>query len=125
MSRAMRGRPLFIWAVCALGLVQAIRAQDTNSPIRSITLQECIQLALAQNLDLQIQRIDPLLKRLDLELARAGYDAGLSFSAEHRYSETGGSVNTNGMLGPDSRLRTDSFGSGISGLGPMGLLYDL
>src|SRR5881394_4288996 len=49
-------------------------AETNEPPKRSISLQECFQMALQENLDLQIERINPFITRLDVELARAGYD---------------------------------------------------
>jgi outer membrane protein len=109
--------------ICCLTLAGA--AEQTNGVFRPITLQECISLALSNNLDLQIDRINPQLARYDLEIARAGYDPVFNFSGDHTYQVTGAGLDQNNHLTLPSRTDIDNFGSGFSGVGPMGLSYDL
>jgi outer membrane protein TolC len=115
---------------------QAGAGADTNGPVaRPITLEQCFQMALEENLDLRIERINPMVTRLDLELARAGYDPTFTFSADHDYSETGGRLFTFDVTNPvprtirfltDDNVRdVDSLSSRIGGLGPYGMSYEL
>src|SRR5713101_4202114 len=102
-------------------------AEPTNAaPARSITLQECFDLALKYNLDLQIERINPGLRLMDLEIARAGYDPSFTASSVHANSLGGGGIDPKTLLPtPGSKLESDTFNSGISGLAPFGLAYNL
>src|SRR5712692_5607089 len=105
-------------------------AEPTNAaPARSTTLQECFDLALKYNLDLQIERINPGLSLMDLNIARAGYDPNFTASAVQSYSLSGGSVfidtNNAQITTPGSKIDTHALNSGISGLAPLGLLYNL
>jgi outer membrane protein TolC len=110
-------------------------AEPTNAaPARSITLQECFDLALKYNLDLQIERINPGLKLMDLDIARAskdpnsgaGYDPAFTASSVHGNTLGGGGIDPKTLLPtPGSKLESDTFSSGISGLTPLGLSYNL
>src|SRR5712692_7573679 len=104
-------------------------AEPTNAaPARSTTLQECFDLALKYNLDLQIERINPGLSLMDLKIAWAGYDPTFTATVEHDYNVSGGGVVTVGgvqLPAPPSKTDTHILRSGISGLGPLGLSYNL
>ncbi len=120
-----RRRALASLAAILLGCGAAVGAEPTNAPSRSVSLQECFCLALSNNLDLKIERYNPSLALRDLDIARAGYDPVFKASGEHSYSVSGGGLDDEAQIVPPTRTDTDSFSSGISGLGPMGLAYDL
>jgi hypothetical protein len=42
-------------------VLPSARSQTNSAPARPISLQKCIELALKENLDLRIERINPLL----------------------------------------------------------------
>jgi outer membrane protein TolC len=105
-------------------------AEQTNAaPARSTTLQECFDLALKYNLDLQIERINPGLTLMDLNIAWAGYDPTFTATAQHSYNVSGGGVVTLGtgvqLAAPASKTDAHILSSGISGLTPLGLSYNL
>ena len=100
------------------------RAQITNA-VRPITLEECFEMALRDNLDLQIQRIDPSLALLDLEIARAGYDPQLSISGTHSHNVSAGGRDEFNQQFRGSTSDTDAFRSSINGRGPYGFQYNL
>jgi outer membrane protein TolC len=103
---------------------QMATAQITNA-VRPITLQECFEMALRDNLDLQIQRIDPSLSLLDLEIARAGYDPRLTLSGTHSHIVSAGGRDENNQQFRGSTSDTDAFRSSVIGLGPYGFQYVL
>lgn len=77
MSR-VSGRSILIF----LGLLMALprpsllaQAQD-----RPLTLQDCIHMALENNLDLQVSRINPRIAETNVDIERAGFDSSLSSS---------------------------------------------
>ena len=114
--------------LASLLLGDDLRAEATSDIVttnRPITLQECIDLALQENLDLKIERINPRLSILDLDAVRGGYDPLLNFSATHTYSESGGGLDTQSRSVPANTSDSHSLSSGISGLGPMGFGYNL
>src|SRR6266446_7020334 len=99
-------------------------AEPTNAAsARSTTLQECFDLALKYNLDLQIERVNPGLSLMDLNIAWAGYDPNFTATAVQTYSLSGGSVftDTNNIqtTTPGSKTDTHALSSGISGLAPL------
>ena len=101
--------------------VAATAAQTgTNTPAgRAMSLPDCIQAALAHNLDVQIERINPQISRFNLNAAYSGYDPAFTASGQHDYNKSGG-VFTNGV--PVSDI--NSFNSGIGGSLPWGLQYN-
>ncbi len=103
----------------------ALGQSATNSP-RAISLDECVQMALARNLDIQISRYSPLLSQSDLTIASAGYDPNFSSTLQHNYSLAGGSLDANKLPTPPATSDTDSISSGINGLLPYsGMTYNL
>ena len=116
----MRKMFLLGCAVCAGGFVSPLVAPaQTNVASRAVTLPECFQQALQNNLDLQIERISPALSLADLDIARAGYDPVFTFSSQHGYSLSGGGLDANKLVIPSSRSDSDTFSSGFSGNGPI------
>ncbi len=101
---------------------------QTNAPAtRAISLQDCIQDALAKNLDLRIARYSPRQAQLDLAAAYAGYDPIFSVGGRHTYSQSGSALDPITHLPtPTSQTDSDSFSSSmLNGLLPWGTTYDL
>jgi outer membrane protein TolC len=100
---------------------------ETNVPVRQISLQDCIQMALEQNFILQIERYNPQLSLYTLGSARGAYDPTFDISAQHSYEQRGGTgfdPNT-GLPRPGSESEADSIIAGMGGLLPWGMTYDL
>jgi outer membrane protein TolC len=111
-------------------VVAAAVAQDsTNAPAgRAMSLEDCIQAALAHNFDVQVQRISPEISLYNLDAAYSGYDPVFTASGTHNYTVSpGGGFNPYSTNATPSRVTDqNSFNSGISGvLSPWGLQYDL
>ncbi|MDB6122611.1 MAG: Outer rane efflux protein [Pedosphaera sp.] len=105
--------------------------QGTRQP-RVLTLEECIQMALQHNLDIQIQRYNPLINEYALNINSAYYEPTLSFRASHNFNSSPGGINPQtGLPFTSSERNTDSytpelFGTVPSGDLPIGgLTYDL
>jgi outer membrane protein TolC len=97
---------------------------QSNPAVRTLSLQECIQMALKQNVDLEIERYNPQIARFDLSRAYGGYDPSFSFSGEHSHTESGPTLlGTNIINGAISD--GNSFSSGLSGSSPWGMSYSL
>jgi outer membrane protein len=100
-------------------------AAGTNASAgRSMSLSDCIQVALGHNLDLQIQRINPQVSLYNLNAAYAGYDPTFNASGQHSFSDSGGSF-VNGIVYPGTVQNANTFNSGFSGGTPWGLTYNL
>ena len=107
----------------------AVAQDSTNAPAgRVMSLEDCIQAALAHNFDVQIQRYNPQIDLYSLNAAYEGYDPTFSASGTHSYNVSpGGGVNPYSTNATPARVTDqNSFNSGISGtLLPWGLQYSL
>lgn len=95
---------------------------QTNFTVRPLSLKDCIEIALKQNLDVKIQRYEPEIARYELSLAYAAYEPALSGSGLRRSSRTEDVSPTNAT---DTINKEDSFRASIIGLLPTGLSYDI
>jgi outer membrane protein TolC len=100
---------------------------QTNSPVpvRQVSLQDCIELALRNNLELQISRYNPQLSLFDLQGAYGVYDPIFTFAGEHSHDEAGSRLLSGGFSIPGSESDQDAFSSSLSGALPWGMSYDL
>ena len=77
-GRVRHGRAIRAWL--GLTLVGGLLLGETEPTVpRSITLRECLMLALENNRDLQIERINPEVARATLESSQGLYDPVLLF----------------------------------------------
>jgi HAE1 family hydrophobic/amphiphilic exporter-1 len=93
-----------------------------------MSLTDCTRQALAQNYDVQIQRINPQISLDNLNAAYSGYDPTFNMSGTHSYkvSPGGGASPYSTNVTPSQVSSGDSFSSGISGgLLPWGTGYNL
>jgi len=108
-----------------LGLLLAPTFLFAAAAPRTLTLAECISLALSNNLDLQIERYNPMLARYNLSAAQGGYDPELRLGGSHSDTESGSQLLGGGFSVPGAKTETDSFNGGLGGLTPWGMTYDL
>ena len=108
-------------------LIAGGASAETNAPeVRRISLQDCIQDALAKNLDLRIARYTPAQKQLDLTAAYAGYDPAFFMGGQHNYSRSGGTYSSViGSNTPPSTTGRNDINSSLQGKLPGGLNYTL
>jgi outer membrane protein len=125
--KGMKLRGLGLAAISFLVIGSAnLLAQPTNLLVRPISLQECLALALTNNLDLRIERLNPLVKLQTIEIDRSAYDPLFSLSGSHSYSKSGGGLNRENLVLPSTKTEVDTFGGGLSGATPWsGLTYNL
>ena len=110
--------------------VVTLAQTSTPAKVRQLSLQDCIQLALKNNLDLQIDRYNPEISLFTLKANYGGYDPTLSLSGQHDHAETGsqlisGSVATSGAIAPGSISDDNAFSASLGGLLPWGTTYTL
>lgn len=107
------------------GFAAAVGAQSTNNAVRSLSLQQCIDLALEHNLELQIERYSPEIARFTLSGSYAAYDPIFNFRASKAYVDKPGAFDP-WKNNPDFPYQEDidTFGPGLSGRLPSGLTYD-
>lgn len=98
--------------------------QPTNS--LSLSLKECVERALAHNLDIRIRRLQPDIDQLDLEGARGAYDPALNLSANQSYRQSPGNPDPNSVFfGAGSDTFTENFSTGVGGKALYGTRYQV
>jgi outer membrane protein TolC len=118
-------RNLGVLFVC---LAASLKAQpvDTNSPIRSLSLDDCVRLAVEHNLNIQIERFNPNLNRFTLDASYGLYDPILGATYRKQYSLNEGSTDPNtGLPGRNTKSEVNTFTPDLRGTLPLGLTYDL
>ncbi|MDB6028646.1 MAG: hypothetical protein JWM68_4869 [Verrucomicrobiales bacterium] len=107
--------------VTGTGIAEA----ETNT-VRQMTLQECVQLALANNFDIQIERFNPQIAGFNYERLRGVYyDPVFDTTVLHSYNSREGGLNQNtGQPFPSSTSESTTVSPGITGVLPTGLTYD-
>ena len=119
----MRVRFLVVIACCAAVIAAAQTGPSQTKP-RSLSLQQCIQLALTNNLDVRIERLVTGIAGFSLSSAYGAYDPTLSFAATHSYVSQPGEVDPQ-KFNPDFpyELPADTLVPSLTGLTPIGLSY--
>ena len=107
----------------SLGSIPGLTNSATGG--RNMSLQDCLQLALAHNLDLQINRYNPAIALYALNAAYAGYDPSLFLSGQHNHTQTGGRYSPTTGLIAGSDTEGNSYSGSLSGLLPLGTTYSL
>ena len=97
----------------------------TNKPSRPLSLNDCIELALKHNFTIQIARFNPNLARYTLWGSYGVYDPTLNASVTHDYSLSPGGIDAQGRSFSGVESDTDNIRSGLSGMLPWGLNYNL
>lgn len=96
----------------------------TNA-VRQLTLQECIAEALQFNLDVQIERYNPVIGRRLLSIAYADYDPNFRSTIQHSSSQDPGGVDAQGRIFVGRESEGETVSMGLSGLLPSGLTYNI
>jgi outer membrane protein TolC len=117
-------KALRILFVLAGAIVTA--AAQTNAPeARSMSLEDCLEIALRHNLDVQIQRINPDIAHFSLKGTYGAYDPSLTAGGEHSYSLSPGGVDDQGRFYAGTESKSDNLRGALSGLLPWGTTYSL
>ena len=120
----MRVRILVVIGLCAAVIAAAQTGPPQAAP-RSLSLQQCIQLALTHNLDVQIERLTAGIAGFSLGAAYGAYDPTLSFSARRDYIYEPGDFDPRKFNDYfPVQLTTDTVGPALTGLTPIGLSYN-
>ncbi|MBU6411499.1 MAG: TolC family protein, partial [Verrucomicrobia bacterium] len=115
----------FIILFSALGAIaQTNQTAAAAAATRPMTLQNCLRLALSQNFDVQVQRINPQIALFALETAYAGWEPAFNISGQHNNTVSPASLTANEIQIPSSTSDENQFSSGIKGVLPWGLQYD-
>lgn len=114
---------MFLLALLAAALPAG--AQNNSPSPKSLSLADCIQIALEHNLDLKVERINPEVARYNVTLAYGGYDPVLDITASHQNSLSPGGLDQQNRLFAGSKTEFDSFNTSLGGVLPTGLQYSL
>ena len=110
----------------ALCLVCAARAQTEASKVRPLALEEAIQLALQHNLDVQIERVNPLIGSFNLSASYAPYDPVLDLRVEQSFQSVPGGFDRNtGLQLPGNETWNESLRPTLGGALPSGMTYNI
>lgn len=102
----------------------AVSAADSGET-RSLSLADCLQIALEHNLDVKIDRYGPEIARYNLTVAYATYDPVFDITGMHNYTQQPGGIDAQNRPFPGTSTHRDSFNAGLAGVLPTGLSYDL
>lgn len=106
-------------ASAALLIAVQLPVFSAEPPVQQLSLDDCIRLALEHNLDLQIERRNPIRASYDIDAAIGGYfDPSLSVRGQHDFQKSGLRTDADNRLVPGSESDTDSFSAGFSGILP-------
>ncbi len=75
-------------------LAAAAQTGTNTVATRAMSLPDCLQQALQQNFDVQIERYQPQISLYNLRAAYGGYDPGFNISGQHNYDVTPGRFNS-------------------------------
>ena len=102
-----------------------LTANASEIPSGAVTLEQCIQLALENNLSLRITNYQPRLAALNLQGSYGAYDPRFSIGGTDSFRESKGRENPLEFTIPSSE--TDSFrhNIGLNGVTPFGTRYNI
>lgn len=109
---------------CSFFAISAVTATPEQS-VRELTLNECIEMALAHNLDIRIQQQNPMMDRFTLEGSYAAWDPRFTTTLSHNFNSSPGGTDTDGRVLPSVDINNETAAPGLSGTLPTGLSYDL
>jgi outer membrane protein TolC len=92
---------------------------------RQLSLQDCIQLTLQHNLDLQITRYNPQIALFNVRESYGAYDPILGFSAQHDHNESVPRILSTNLTIPSLRSDDNTFNPSLTGYSPIGTTYGL
>jgi outer membrane protein TolC len=100
---------------------QPVPAEKT----RVLTIEEVVQMALTNNLDILISRLNPVIDQFAVNGLYGVYEPAFSMSAVHNYNDLPGGVFAQaGLQYPASTEKIDSYTPGLAGTLPTGLTYN-
>ncbi len=100
-------------------------AGEPGQPVRTLSLEQCVQMALERNLDVQIRRYDPEVSRFNVSISYAVYEPVLGLQYSRNGEQQPGGFDDQNRPFSGSESDTDSFSGGINGLLPWGMEYQL
>jgi outer membrane protein TolC len=103
----------------------AALAQTNRWQPRSMSLEDCMEIALHHNLDVLIKRYTPEINRYTLSAVYGAYDPSFFARGEHDYSLLPGGIDAQDRPYSGNESESDVFRLGLQGLLPWGTTYSL
>jgi outer membrane protein TolC len=102
----------------------ALAQTNAPAPARTLSLQDVVELALKHNLDLQIDRYNPMISLYSLKANYGDYDPTLNLSGSYNHNEAGSQILGGGFTIPGSVSDYNTFAGDLGGKTPWGATYD-
>jgi len=110
---------LLLYSCCA-------QAQEAPKSTLRLSASDCISRALSLNLDIQIERLNPVLNQLSLDAAFQPYEPAFQTQYLRASSESPGQVDpVSNLVYPGNETIRDIYSEGLTGRLPFGMSYDL
>jgi outer membrane protein TolC len=113
------------WVAALLCAASSWPATAAEKAERQMSLGDCITTALEHNLDIQIERYNPLIAEANLRLVYGDYDPQISLRASHDFNQDPGGLDAQARSYTGRETESDSFSAGLVGLLPGGLNYNV
>lgn len=121
-SRAIKGVLLLLIG----SLILPIHAEEAARPRLNLSIRDCLLMALENNLEISIERLNPLMSEAAIEQARGEFDPALvftpSFLDNSQPLDAQASVAAGGRQATKSR--TSSLSTSLEGKVPFGTQYN-
>jgi hypothetical protein len=123
-------RTTFVCALFSTLCCNPLRAETTTEPpqTRNISLRECIDLALARSLGVQIARLNPTIAQYELKAYSGIYDPTLVLAASRNYVNQPENFDPKKLgasrIDQEYEQTIDRIGPSLGGRLPFGLHYD-
>ncbi len=116
---------LFLAAVCTA--LAGFNSHAAEPAVQQLSLQDCIDLALQHNLNLQIERRNPVQSMYDITFAQGSYyDPNLNLGAQTSSRVGALTLDSDNRPVPSSESDSDNFNAGLGGTLPgMGTRYNI
>ena len=118
--------PVALAALLCLSGAAGAKAQPLPAEkTRVLTIEEVVQMALTNNLDIMISRLNPVIDQFALNGLYGAYEPSFSMSAVHNYNDLpGGFFAEAGLQYYPTVEKIDSYTPGLAGTLPTGLTYN-
>ncbi len=126
VPRVIRIIPVALAALlCLNGAPRANAQSPPPAKTRVLTIEEVVQMALTNNLDILISRLTPVIDQFAVNGLYGAYEPSFSMSAVHSYDSLPGGIFTqDGTPYGSSVEKIDSYTPGLAGTLPTGLTYN-
>ena len=111
-------------AICAT-FVGALPALSQTNETRTLTLDECLQMALTNNFTIRIQQKTPAIVAYNLQGAYGVYDPTFNLGYNWNYEVSPGGFTTQGLQLVGRQGHSENGSAGLTGSLPYGLGYSL